>query len=125
MTFRIKRVYESPSAADGTRVLVDRLWPRGVRKANATWAHWIKDVAPSPELRRWFNHDPQRFAEFSHRYEKELKGAAAVDHLRKLGTRNVVTLLYGARDPQINHAVVLLSVLRRRSPRRDALVRSG
>jgi uncharacterized protein YeaO (DUF488 family) len=115
MTFQIKRVYDPATAADGTRVLVDRLWPRGIRKADAKWAHWMKDVAPSPDLRRWFNHEPERFAEFSQRYRKELRGNAAVEQLRKLGRGHVVTLLYGAHDPQINHAAVLLSALRARA----------
>jgi uncharacterized protein YeaO (DUF488 family) len=114
MTFRIKRVYDPAIAADGTRVLVDRLWPRGMRKADAKWTYWMKDVAPSPDLRRWFNHEPERFAEFSRRYKTELRGAAALEQLRKLGQKNIVTLLYGAHDPQINHAAVLLSVLKGR-----------
>jgi uncharacterized protein YeaO (DUF488 family) len=113
MTFQIKRVYEPAIAADGTRVLVDRLWPRGIRKADAKWAQWMKDVAPSPDLRRWFDHQPERFAEFTHRYKRELRGTAALEQLRKLGQKNVVTLLYAAHDPHINHAAVLLSVLRR------------
>jgi uncharacterized protein YeaO (DUF488 family) len=116
MTFRIKRVYDPASTADGTRVLVDRLWPRGIRKADARWEYWLKDVAPSPDLRRWFNHDPERFAEFGRRYAQELRGGAALEPLRKLGQKKVVTLLYGAHDPQINHAAVLLSVLRGRKP---------
>jgi uncharacterized protein YeaO (DUF488 family) len=71
----------------------------------------MKDVAPSPDLRHWFNHEPQRFAEFSRRYKQELRGAAALEERRKLGKDHVVTLLYGAHDPHINHAAVLLSVL--------------
>src|SRR3954452_22853316 len=78
MTFQIKRVYEAATPADGTRVLVDRLWPRGLRKADAKWMYWMKDVAPSPELRRWFGHEPERFAEFSRRYKKELRENAAL-----------------------------------------------
>ena len=120
MTFHIKRVYEPTAVTDGTRVFVDRLWPRGMRKADAKWQWWMKDVAPSPELRRWFKHEPERFAEFSRRYKKELRGAAALAQLRKLGRRSVVTLLYGAHDPRINHAAVLLSVLRRRAGRASA-----
>lgn len=111
MTFQIKRVYEAAAAADGTRVLVDRLWPRGVSKVDAHLALWLKDVAPSPKLRLWFDHDPERFAEFGTRYRRELAGNAALLELRKLGRGHVVTLLYGARDPEVNHARVLLSVL--------------
>ncbi|MEJ0037735.1 MAG: DUF488 family protein [Gammaproteobacteria bacterium] len=114
MTFRIKRVYEPAIEADGMRILVDRLWPRGVSKVNAHLTQWLKDVAPSPELRRWFDHKPERFAEFSRRYEKELEDSAALKELRKLGRNEVVTLVYGARDPEINHARVLLTLLRAR-----------
>ena len=114
MTFRIKRVYEPPTATDGTRVLVDRLWPRGIRKADAKLDYWMKDVAPSPSLRQWFGHDPERFAEFRRRYGNELRGLPALAQLRKLGKSKVVTLLYGAHDPNINHAAVLLNALRAR-----------
>jgi uncharacterized protein YeaO (DUF488 family) len=114
MTFRIKRAYEPATTRDGMRVLVDRLWPRGVSKVNAHVALWMKDVAPSTELRRWFDHEPDRLAEFSRRYKKELTGNAALKELRKLGRGNHVTLVYAARDPLVNHACVLLQVLRRR-----------
>jgi uncharacterized protein YeaO (DUF488 family) len=114
MTFRIKRAYEPATNRDGIRVLVDRLWPRGVRKVDANLAHWMRDVAPSTGLRRWFDHEPERFAEFGRRYKKELAGTAALKELRKLGKGKVVTLVYAARDPRVNHACVLLSVLRAR-----------
>src|SRR5579864_4108924 len=113
MSFKIKRVYEDPKPSDGIRVLVDRLWPRGLKKDAVPLDHWTKDVAPTPALRQWFGHDPDRFTEFKRRYTAELKSNPAVKELRKLGTRRVVTLLYGARDPEINHAVVLLSALRK------------
>jgi uncharacterized protein YeaO (DUF488 family) len=113
MSFQIKRVYEPANPSDGVRVLVDRLWPRGVKKSSAHLDHWMKDVAPSPSLRLWFGHKPERFAEFSKRYKKELSGNAELAELRKLGRSARVTLLYGARDPEVNHAVVLQSVLRR------------
>jgi uncharacterized protein YeaO (DUF488 family) len=113
MTFAIKRIYEPAKPSDGTRVLVDRLWPRGVKKSNARLDQWMKDVAPSPRLRVWFGHKPDRFAEFRKRYKKELVGNTAVPELRKLGKDKVVTLLYGARDPEVNHAVVLQSILRK------------
>jgi uncharacterized protein YeaO (DUF488 family) len=117
MTFRIKRVYEPAKPADGIRVLVDRLWPRGVKKADAHLDHWMKDVAPSAPLRLWFGHRPERFAEFGKRYKKELVGNAELAELRKLGRAKVVTLLYGAHDPDVNHAAVLRSVLGRTAKR--------
>jgi uncharacterized protein YeaO (DUF488 family) len=113
MAFQIKRIYESAKPSDGIRVLVDRLWPRGVKKATAHLDHWMKDVAPSPQLRLWFGHRPERFAEFGKRYKKELNGNPELAELRKLGRGALVTLLYGARDPQVNHALVLQSVLRK------------
>ncbi len=113
MAFQLKRVYEPASTTDGTRVLVDRLWPRGLTKSRAHVALWMKDVAPSPRLRLWFGHKPERFVEFRRRYKKELAGNPAVRELRKLGKRKRVTLVYAARDPEVNHARVLLSVLRR------------
>lgn len=115
MAIVIKRVYEPAMAADDIRVLVDRLWPRGIKKADAKLTSWVKDIAPSPRLRVWFGHKPERFSEFSRRYKKELKGNPAVDELRSLARSKRVTLLYAARDPKINHAAVLQSVLRRRS----------
>jgi len=114
MTFRVKRVYEPPGPEDGTRVLVDRLWPRGLKKADAAIDLWMKDIAPSPALRQWFGHDPGRFSEFRRRYRVELKKNPTLPELRKLGKGQTTTLLYGARDPEINHAVVLLSALRGR-----------
>jgi uncharacterized protein YeaO (DUF488 family) len=113
MAFQIKRIYEPAKPSDGIRVLVDRLWPRGVKKATAHLDHWMKDVAPSPRLRLWFGHRPERFAEFGKRYKKELNGNPELAELRKLGRGALVTLLYGARDPQVNHALVLQSVLRK------------
>jgi uncharacterized protein YeaO (DUF488 family) len=111
MAFQTKRAYEPASAADGTRVLVDRLWPRGLKKADAQLALWLKDIAPSPKLRIWFGHEPARFAEFARRYRAELAKNPAVVELRKLGKGKLVTLLYAARDPEVNHAVVLKSYL--------------
>jgi uncharacterized protein YeaO (DUF488 family) len=108
----IKRIYERPAKADGTRILVDRLWPRGVSKAKAQLDGWEKAVAPSPALRKWFGHRPERFAEFRKRYRAELKGNPAVRELRALTGK--VTLLYGAHDPKINHAVVLAQLLKPR-----------
>lgn len=111
MTFRIKRVYDKPAKSDGLRVLVDRLWPRGVKKADARLDRWMKEIAPSQELRKWFGHEPERFVEFKRRFRKELSKEALAE-LRKLGKGRTVTLLYGARDPEMNQAAVLLSLLR-------------
>jgi uncharacterized protein YeaO (DUF488 family) len=116
MTFRIKRVYESASPSDGKRVLVDRLWPRGLKKTDAALDEWMKDVAPSVPLRLWFGHDPDRFAEFGRKYKAELARNPALPELRALGNGKLVTLLYAAHDPEINHAVVLQSVLQAKSP---------
>jgi uncharacterized protein YeaO (DUF488 family) len=115
MTFRIKRIYEPTSPDDGLRVLVDRLWPRGLKKESAKLTSWMKEVAPSNELRTWFDHRPERFAEFARRYRKELAGNATLGELKRLGAHDAVTLLYGAHDPKINHAAVLLAVLRTRA----------
>ena len=111
---RLKRAYAPPARADGTRVLVDRLWPRGLRKADAAVDLWLKDVAPSHELRRWFGHDPERWAEFRRRYKAELAhNSAAVAELRSLARRGPLTLLYSAHDEAHNQAVVLKEVLTR------------
>jgi uncharacterized protein YeaO (DUF488 family) len=117
----IKRAYEPAAPEDGTRILVDRLWPRGVRTASARVDRWAKELAPSDALRRWFGHDPARFSEFRSRYLAELRTAparATLAELAKLAARERVTLVYGARDPEHNNAVVLASVLRARSRRR-------
>lgn len=111
---RIRRVYEEPSADDGLRVLVDRLWPRGRSKQSAHVDVWIKDIAPSKELRTWFGHIPERFDEFASRYRAELDAnPEAVSHLRELIAGHPrVTLLYGAKDNEHNNAVVLRNYLR-------------
>lgn len=112
--FRIKRVQEQPASDDGKRYLVDRLWPRGVGKARAALDGWIKEVAPSPELRVWFGHDPARWEEFSRRYRLELAAPEVqplLDDLRDQAGEGPVTLLYAARDPAHNHALVLKAVL--------------
>ena len=110
---RLKRIYDPPERKDGARVLVDRLWPRGVRKERAELTLWLKDIAPSDELRRWFGHDPARFAEFSRRYRAELTAnSEAVDRLRDLMKAGPVTLLYAARDTEHNEARVLAEYLK-------------
>ncbi|GEM_PF-140381 len=114
---RLKRVYEPPSTSDGYRVLVDRLWPRGLSKQDARIDEWLEDVAPSAELRKWFAHDPARFPEFQKRYERELESAKVqplLDALAKRAARETVTLVYAARDEEHNNAVVLARVLERR-----------
>ena len=132
MTFEIKRVYEPAAPSDGIRVLVDRLWPRGVSKSKAHLDEWMKEIAPSPGLRQWFGHRPERFAEFKKRYAKEIDGNPKLAELRRLGKRAVVTLLYGARDPEMNQAAVLQSVLKSGArkpgaarPARKKLTRKG
>jgi uncharacterized protein YeaO (DUF488 family) len=111
-SLRIKRVYERPAPEDGVRILVDRLWPRGLRKDAAALDHWCKDIAPSPELRKWFDHREDRFDEFRKRYRLELKGNPALADFRKLTRSGKVTLLYAAHDEEVNHAVVLAEYLR-------------
>jgi len=110
---RVRRVYDLPSKEDGYRVLVDRLWPRGVSKSDAQIDEWLKDVAPSDELRKWFGHEPARWNRFKSRYFQELaKKTALLEQLRaKESTSGVVTLLYGAKDQQHNNAVALKEYL--------------
>jgi uncharacterized protein YeaO (DUF488 family) len=111
---KIKRVYAEPAKADGTRILVDRLWPRGVSKARAKLDLWLKEIAPSPELRKWFGHDPKKWLRFRTRYKSELKRHAEQLALIKSRARaGVVTLLYAARDQEHNEAVVLKELLER------------
>lgn len=115
MSFQIKRIYDPPARSDGARVLVDRLWPRGVSKEKAMLTEWIKDVAPSPMLREWFAHDAAYFAAFSEKYRAELDRdpvkKQAVLRLLQMGRQGTLTLLYAARDPLVNHALVLKDYL--------------
>lgn len=113
MAFAMKRVYDAPDASDGYRVLVDRLWPRGVSKERAELDEWAKDVAPSPDLRtEWHHADGERFDEFAGRYRDELDANSAAESLLETGrTHDRVTLLYGAREERANHAAVLLDWL--------------
>jgi len=109
---RVKRVYDAPAHADGMRVLVDRVWPRGLSKEKAGIDHWLKEVAPSTALRRWFGHDPARWAEFRRRYRAELEqNSAALEGLRSVTRGKRATLVYGARDEQHNQAIVLAEIL--------------
>ncbi|HYZ40500.1 MAG TPA: DUF488 family protein [Stellaceae bacterium] len=109
---RLKRAYLPPSAEDGIRVLVDRIWPRGLNKSQAAIDRWIKDLAPSTELRRWFGHDPNRWDEFRRRYEAELAHhPELLDELRALSRDETVTLVFAAHDEFYNQAVVLRDIL--------------
>lgn len=114
MNVAIRRVYDPPQANEGMRILVDRLWPRGVRKSDLDYDRWEKDIAPTPALRKWFGHDPQRREDFDRKYREELARPQARERLNEIaheaGTRRI-TLLYAARDPQHNHAVILADVL--------------
>ena len=109
---QIKRIYDAPDQSDGVRVLVDRLWPRGVTKKAAALDFWMKELAPSTELRKWFSHDPARWEGFRQRYRRELrKHGAQLEALKAQAAKRRVTLLYGARDTVHNEAVVLQEAL--------------
>jgi uncharacterized protein YeaO (DUF488 family) len=104
----IKRIYEVGARTDGVRILVDRLWPRGLRKEDAAIDLWEKELAPSPALRKWFAHDPKKWREFQERYSKELEGKKGLlNELRQKAGKSPLTLLYAAKDPDHNHAIVL------------------
>lgn len=112
---QVRRVYDAPSPADGTRVLVDRIWPRGLSKERARLDEWCKQIAPSTELRQWYGHDPQRFSEFRHRYQRELtepERAQALEHLRDLAAQGTLTLLTATKHTDISEAVVLADLIR-------------
>ena len=112
MKIKLKRVYEESDRDDGTRILVDRLWPRGLTKQKANVDIWLKEVAPSTELRKWFHHDPDKWKEFKKKYVKELKGKEEqINILKKELKAGTVTLLYGAKDEEHNEALVLMEVL--------------
>jgi uncharacterized protein YeaO (DUF488 family) len=111
---RVTRVYDPPGPDDGARVLVDRLWPRGLKKADAAIDHWCRDIAPSTELRTWYGHDAHRFEEFAARYQAELDAperAAALDDLRRLARQKPVTLLTATKQVEISQATVLAAVI--------------
>lgn len=113
MSIFLKRAYELPVKTDGMRVLVDRLWPRGLTKIKAKIDLWLKDVAPSTELRKWFGHDPEKWPEFQKKYCAELKGNLALSELRALSRQGDITLVYAAKDELRNEAVVLKRILDR------------
>ena len=112
LEIELKRAYEAPSDRDGLRILVERLWPRGLTKAAAAIDHWLKDIAPTPELRTWYGHRPDRWPEFRRRYRAELRSnQTAVDSLRALSTGRLVTFVFAAKDVDRNSAVVLKDFL--------------
>ena len=112
---QVKRVYDKASRKDGFRILVDRLWPRGVTKERAAVKLWLKDVAPSTELRKWFSHDPAKWKQFQVRYRKELREKKdAIELLKQKSKERTVTLVYGARDEERNEAMVLKRMLQGR-----------
>jgi uncharacterized protein YeaO (DUF488 family) len=109
---RLKRAYEAAADDDGTRILIDRLWPRGVKKQDAAIKHWAKELSPSTELRKWFGHDPARWQEFRRRFVEELgQHAQQLEQLRALAREGPITLIYAAHDEEHNDAVVLREVL--------------
>ncbi|MGH7455293.1 MAG: DUF488 domain-containing protein [bacterium] len=115
MALKIKRVYDPPEKTDGTRILVDRLWPRGLAKENVRIDEWLKEIAPSNELRQWFGHKPERWEEFQKRYRKELQAAERQEqlrHLRALARKGTVTLLFAAKDDERNNVTVLANVMK-------------
>jgi len=111
---QVRRVYDEPAPDDGTRVLVDRIWPRGLTKAKAGLDEWYRHIAPSTELRKWYSHDPARFEEFGRRYRTELnepERAEAMAHLRELAKGRTLTLLTATKQPEISEAAVLAKLL--------------
>ena len=116
----IKRVYEQAADEDGVRILVDRLWPRGVSKERAALSGWLKEVAPSPDLRRWWHHDPDRFEDFARRYRTELKDNPALEDLLSIvREHDRTTLVYAAKDPAVNHALILRDYIRQALEKED------
>jgi len=110
---RVKRIYDPPSRTDGKRILVDRLWPRGMKKDEARIDEWLKEIAPSNELRKWYSHDPAKWAEFKDRYREELAGQAElIGKLKAEGRRGTVTLLFSSKELERNNAVALKEFLR-------------
>jgi uncharacterized protein YeaO (DUF488 family) len=119
MEVRLKRAYEQADSADGFHVLVDRLWPRGIKKADLRLGAWLKDIAPSTELRKWFHHDPERWPEFCKRYKAELKDpelqTIIADTVQKAKKHSTITLIYAAKDTEHNEAVVLQALFKKRA----------
>ena len=121
MPIKTKRVYDRYRKSDGVRILVDRLWPRGMSKGTAHLDRWSRDISPSNELRKWFGHNPERWKEFEARYRRELKSRErreALKELKHLASKRTVTLLFGARDPEHNNAVVVEEMLKQNARRK-------
>jgi uncharacterized protein YeaO (DUF488 family) len=115
MTIDIKRVYEEPADSDGTRILVDRLWPRGLTKEKARVDVWLKEIAPSTELRKWFNHEPSKWSEFKKKYQAELRAnPETITALKRLLANGKATIVYGAKDEEHNDAVVIKEYLQKK-----------
>lgn len=113
---KVKRIYDPVSPDDGKRILVDRLWPRGIKKNEAEINEWLKDIAPSDGLRKWFSHDPNKWQEFKNRYIKELKNnSELIERLKAVAKKEKVTLLFSAKDIEHNNAVVLKEVIEKES----------
>ena len=116
---RMKRIYDPPSRGDGKRIYDDRLWPRGMKKEEATIDEWLKEIAPSDTLRKWFGHDPSKYEEFNKRYTKELeKKSEIIDRIRREGKKKTVTLLFSAKDVEHNNATALKEILSDEAPNR-------
>lgn len=114
---RIKRIYDPLDSKEGVRILVDRLWPRGIKKEKAKVDIWMKEIAPSPGLRKWFNHEPTKWEGFKKAYKEELEHSKAIGELeRYIGVNKKITLLYAASDQEHNHALVLLDYIREKFP---------
>ncbi|OUY05767.1 DUF488 domain-containing protein [Acinetobacter populi] len=111
MTILLKRIYDAPAASDGLRILVDRLWPRGVKKADAKIDWWMKEVTPSTELRQWYGHDPDKWIEFQQKYRAELKGNPKLKELHDLAKQQTISLIYAAKNTAITHAIVLKQMI--------------
>ena len=112
LSIKLKRAYEAPAKSDGTRILVERLWPRGLTKEKAKIDHWLKDISPSPELRKWYGHDPDKWPAFQKRYRKELDAnKEALQELKELCAKGPVTFVYAAKDEAHNSALVLKTYL--------------
>jgi uncharacterized protein YeaO (DUF488 family) len=121
---RIKRIYDPVLPDDGKRILVDRLWPRGMKKTEAKIDEWLKDIAPSDGLRKWFSHDPSKWHEFKNRYIRELKNnSELIEKLKGIAKKEKVTLLFSAKDKEHNNAVVLKEVMEKQSYSREACPR--
>lgn len=112
MNIQVKRIYEESNESDGFRILVDRLWPRGIKKTEANIDLWLKDIAPSDSLRKWFNHDPKKWTEFQKRYAQEITDKQEdIDIILNEGKKKKVTLLFGSKETEHNNAVALLNIL--------------